>query len=847
VVDRIREENLDLPAGEVAEGERDLLVRTYGQFQSPDEIEDVILTTRDGVPIHVRDVATVVDGLEEERQVQRIDGRPGISLRIIKQATFNTVDVADTVHAELDRIEREMPSLTFAILSDQSDFIKDAIAGVQSAALFGAVLAIVILLVFLRNFRSTLIIASAIPIAVMAAFSLMYFGGFTLNIVSFGGLALGIGLLVDNAIVVLENIYRHLENGEERKAAAEKGTQEVAMAIIASTMTTVVVFVPLLFLTGPARIMFGQLAYIVAFSLVCSLFVALTLIPMLASRILRYEPLEAAANESLVHKAFRVSERAFERLDLAYKGLLHFCLRHSAATLFAGLAIFCIAVPFFRVIPFEFMPATDEGEIDIDAELAPGTNMETMDATFTLIEEAAFKIAADYVEHFETSFGATSWWRGGGGNTGEVELALKDVEERDMTSEDIAALLRKELPKLPGVDVRVRPSGGLFIFRILEGEDDINVDIRGHDQEKAAYIAKQVRDVLETVPGITGAYLTQDDARPDVGVLIDRKKAAEFGLSVQEIARTLRIIYGGQRATLYREGGDEYEVMVRLAEQDRVDADTLEDLWVVTPAGERVAVSNFIRQTRGTGPTSITRVDKERSLTVAANLEPGVPLGNIMGEVQDRLGQLPIPEDFSLVYGGEYEDQQESFAQLQLGIILAILLIYMVMASQFESLLHPLVIMFAIPFAAIGVVIVLLATDTTLNIQSILGITMLTGIAVNNAIVLIDYINMLRRDHGLSLVDAVEQGGRFRLRPILMTTFTTMLALAPMSLGLGAGGELQAPMARVVIGGLLTSMLITLVFVPVLYTTAESLVERRRAKRAQRQYPASDEGAIAAK
>ncbi|MBI2423535.1 MAG: efflux RND transporter permease subunit [Candidatus Hydrogenedentes bacterium] len=850
VVDRIREENLDLPAGEVSDGELNVLVRTHGEFTSLEEIRNLVLDTRNAIPVSVRDVADVEDGREEEREVMRINGRSGISLRVVKQSEANTVDVARRVKEEVARIEREMPHLTFATLFDSSGFIEDAIAGVRSAAIFGSGLAIVILLIFLRSMRSTFIIATAIPVAVMASFALIYFAGFTLNIVSFGGLALAIGMLVDNSIVVLENIFRHRERGENNKEAALKGTQEVSLAIVASTLTTVVVFIPLLFLTGPAEVMFGQLSYVVSFGLICSLVVSLTLTPMLAARWLRVESLEATANETLLHKIFRISEYGFEKLDDGYRKLLHAALAHRAAVLYLSLVMLAMAVPFLRGIPFEYMPATDEGEVDIRVRFQPGTRLETMDQAMRLLEESASKEMAGEIKHLETSFGESSWWRGGGGNEGEIELALHELDERSLSSEEIAAELRKKLVDIPGIEIRTRPSGGLFIFRILQGDDSISVDIRGHHREQADYAANEVRAILEGIPGISDAYISQDDPRPDLGIEIDRQKAAEFGLSVADIARTLRIKYGGQDASVYREGGDEYMVKVRLAEADRRNPSSLADLWLITPQGERVAVSNFVKQRRGEGPSSINRVDKERSVTVAASMEPGVALGNIMREVQARLDRLPLPENFTLAYGGEWEDQQDSYRQLFFGLLLALILIYMVMASQFESLVHPAILMFAIPFAAIGVAIALLTTGTTLNIQSILGITMLAGIAVNNAIVLVDYINMLRREQGMPLQEAVEYGGRCRLRPILMTTLTTLLGLIPMSLAIGAGGELQAPMARVVLGGLISSTLITLLFVPVLYTAIEEFWERRSSKadaRAQSVASAEDAPASVAK
>lgn len=834
ILDAIRAENVNLPAGEVNEGETQLVMRTQGQFGSPSELERIVVATRDGVPIYLRDVADVVDGFEEVRTVERINGRPGITITIMKQSGSNTVAVEEAVKAEADLIRRDHPQVNMVTLFESSTYIKQSIANVRTAAIFGAGLAVIILLVFLRNVRSTLIIASAIPISVMATFSLIYFAGFTLNTISFGGLALGVGLLLDNSIVVLENIFRHREAGENGRTAAITGTQEVSMAITASTLTTLVVFLPLVFVTGAASVMFSEMGYVVAFSLACSLFVALTLIPTLARRLLKIESLEATANESLFHKAYRISEYGFRKLDNGYRRTLHFALRHRLLFIMGSVTIFAAVMPFFRTLGFEYMPQTDEGEVRIYGEMAPGTKLEVMDEAFTHIEQRVNELAGDEIETVYTSFGLGQWYRASGTNTGSLELNLVDFSERDRSSEEIATALR-ELESIPGMRVRTRASGGMFFMRFLQGQgESIGIEIRGHDRDAALRVAEQVQNALNSTEGISDTRLSREGGRPEIGLRIDRQKAAEVGLSVNAIAQTIRANFGGEIATQFREGGDEYNVRVRLREEDRQRLQDLESLWIVTPSGERAPASNFVVQKRQIGPTQIRRINQERTITVAANLDEGYSLGNVMQDVQDRLTGITLPRDFTLVYGGEFEDQQESYAQLTMGLILAILLVYMVMAAQFESLLHPLIIMFAIPFGGIGVFLALKLTNTTVNVQSILGVIMLAGIVVNNAIVLVDYINLLRRKHGMDLETAVEEAGRRRLRPILMTTLTTALALVPMALGLGAGGELQSPMARVVIGGLLTSTLITLVFVPALYTTVEEtrmkLLGRREAR-----------------
>ncbi len=829
IVQAIRAENINMPAGEVFSGGTQLVMRTQGQFLAPDELKNIVVATRESVPVFLRDVAKVTDGYEELRQVERINGEPGITLSIVKQSGGNTVAVADAAHAEFELIARDYPYLGVIVLSDSSDFIRDAISNVRLAAVSGGALAIVILMVFLRNLRSTLIIASAIPISVMAAFSMIYFAGFTLNIVSFGGLALGVGLLVDNSIVVLENIFRHRESGEEPRTAAIEGTREVSTAIIASTLTTLVVFLPLLFITGAASVMFTQLAYVVAFRLVCSLLVSLTLIPTLACRFLRIESLEAKANESLGHKLYRLSEGAFQRTEQSYRRLLHGALEHRFLVVVASMALLAAILPMFRLLGFEYMPSTDEGQIRVYGRMAPGARIGAMDEAFRQVEDVIERRIGDDVANTHTRFGMAEWWSSRGSNRGSVEVLLKPLGERTRSTEEISDSLREDLNQIVGLRAYARARGGMFIFRMLQPEgENIAVEIRGYDREAGYLIAEEVREKLEGIEGISDAQLSRTEGRPEIALQIDRRRAAEAGLTVTSIARSIRTNFGGEIATRYREGGDEYDVRVRLEEGDRQTLKDLRDHWVVTPAGERVPASNFLTESRTIGPTRISRKNQERLLTVAANLEPGYKLGNVMRDVEVELGAIQLPQDFALVYGGEYEEQQKSYREMTLGLLLAVLLVYMVMAAQFESFVYPLIIMFAIPFASIGVLLSLFITGTTISVQSILGVIMLVGIVVNNAIVLVDYINLQRREKGLSLLEAVEQGARRRLRPILMTTLTTALALVPMALGLGSGGELQAPMARVVIGGLLTSTLITLVLIPILYASVEGWFERRR-------------------
>ena len=818
IVQAIRVENLNLPAGEVYAGDTQLVMRTRGQFRKPGELEDIVVATREGVPVYLRDVADVNDALEELRRIERIDGNPSITLNVYRQSGGNTVTVADEVKGEMERIKTAYPEISVLTTRDNAQFIKAAIDDVRSSAVIGAILGVLILVIFLRNLRSTLIVASVIPISIMASFALIYFSGFTLNIVSFGGIALGTGMLVDNSIVILENIFRHRENGEDARTAAIEGTREVAAPIISSTLTSVVVFLPLVFLSGAASIMFTQLAYVVAFSQISSLMVGLTLVPSLARQFLRIESLEATENESIAHRLYRLSETAFRNCENAYRRALHFSLRHRYGVIVGSMVLLAAVLPVYNLLGFEYMPESDEGEVRVFGTMAPGTRLDALDAAFTDVERIVREVAGDEISSVYTSFGQPEWFRGGGNARGSLNIQLVPVEQRTRSSQEIADELNARLSGIPGMRLFTRAAGGLFVFRIMSPEaDSISVEVRGYDREAGTMIAQRIADILDTIPGISDTRVDRDDGRPEVALQIDRYRAAEAGLSVTDIAGNIRTNFGGEVATRYREGGDEYDVRVRLKESDRHSLNDLREHWIVARTGERVPASNFLNESRVVGPTEIERRNQERVIEVRADLEPEYTLGHIMPTVERELAKLDIPPDFSIYHGGEYEEQQKSFRELIIGLVLAVVLVYMVMAAQFESFVHPFIIMFAIPFAAIGVIGALYITDTSVNVQSFLGVILLVGIAVNNAIVLIDYINMLRREKGFSLQEAVEEGGKRRLRPILMTTLTSVLALVPMALGIGSGAEMQAPMARVVIGGMTTSTLITLIFVPVLY------------------------------
>jgi HAE1 family hydrophobic/amphiphilic exporter-1 len=818
IVQLLRSENQNVPLGLIDEGDRTYLLRSQGQFESLTDIEDLVVMTRGGVPVYLRDIAVVRDSTEDLRSFTRINGKPGVRLRITKQSGQNTVAIADAVRREVDRINAEIPGLTLAVLDDSSRFITRAIASVREAALLGAVLVVGVIFVFLRNVRSTLIICTSIPISIIGTFALLYFGGFTLNTMTFGGLALGVGMIVDASIVVLENTYRHMEMGKDRMRAAIEGSEEVWSAILAATLTHVAVFVPLLFLSGVSSILFKQLAYVVMFSLSMSLFVAVTIVPVLCSRVLR-PPVPVGERSGVAGWLFAISERMLNRLDESYRNVLHRALVHRPTVLGLGTSLVIAAALILPTVGYELMPEADEGEVRVTAELPVGTRIERAHDVALRLES----LLAEYVPERDmiiTQAGSGGF--GGSASRTQATVRLVSKENRTRTSEEIARDLNRMLTGvIPGVIISTRASGGNFQMNRLMGggESRLALEVRGDDLELAREISQAAKDAMDKVPEVRNARISREEGRPELAVDVDRPKAALLGLSVTNVADSIRTSVAGTQAAFFRQHGNEYPIIVRLRQEDRERIEDINDVMVNAPTGQVMQAKSLMVLRNQSGPTEIQRKNQERILRVTA--EPEVALSDAVQAVNERLGDVRVSPQFSVGFGAEVEEQSRAFRQLQLMLILAIVLVYAVMASQYESLRDPFIIMFSVPLASIGVVLALKLTNTTFSLQAYIGVIMLAGIVVSNAILLVDYTNVLRRRDGFGIRQAVEQAGRTRLRPILMTTLTTILGLVPMALALGDGGELQAPLARVVIGGLAASALITLVFVPTVYTLFE--------------------------
>jgi len=816
VLQTIRNANLDLPAGKIEQGRYEVMLRAPAEFLNIDQIRDTVIMERDGSLVTIGQIAEVSDTYEKLTRIVRVNGKRGLRAGIRKQADANTVDVAKKVLAEIEEVNAAFPQINIVPVINQGNFIERSIANVAQSVLYGGALAVLVLLFFLRNLRSTLVISLAVPISLVATCALIYFGGFTLNLMTLGGLALGVGMMVDSSIVVLENIYRRRqETGEPISAAAVEGTREVATAITASTITTLVIFVPVVFIRGVAGVLFKELAYVIMFSLVCSLLVSLSLVPMLASRLLMSAERRREAKGTPTRRWISASDRFFRGLNDGYRDLIRRVLKRRLRTVCAAAVIFGISLLLLPLIGTELLPPSDEGEVLISGEMEIGTKLELLDRQTRLMEKIVYPAVPEAVASV-VSIG--SWGRRLTAAQGEIRLSLTPASQRKRSNVEIAADLRRRLTdKIPGMRIRLRaPQGQFLLDRLLGGEEGLTVEIRGYDLDMLGALAKRAAAEIEKVPGVSDIDISREAGIPQQEIRVDRDKIASLGLSVRDVTRVLETSIAGSQAGEYRTGGNSYRIFVQLQDAERRSLDEILDLTLKTPSGEQVALRNLVTAEASRGPLIIDRKDQQRLVTVTANVT-GRDMGSVAAEVQASLGRIQRPANYDLVVAGTFEEQQRAFSELIVSLLLALVFVYMVLACQYESLRNPVVVMVSVPLAAVGVLIILFATGTTLNLQSYIGCIMLGGIVVNNAILLVDQAGRLRKE-GMPLEEALAEAGRRRLRPILMTTLTTILALLPLALGIGEGAEAQAPLARAVIGGLTASTLITLVLIPVVYS-----------------------------
>lgn len=816
VLEAIRDANLDLPTGKIERGRYEVVLRAPAEFTNLDQIRNTVIVKRDGGAITLGQIARIEDTYEKLTRIVRVNDGRGVRVAIRKQANANTVEVSNRILAEIKAANQAYPQIKIVPVINQGNYIERSIANVARSVLYGGGLAIVVLLFFLRNVHSTLVISLSIPISIVTTFALIFFGGFTLNLMTLGGLALGVGMMVDSSIVVLENIFRRrTENAEAPEHAAVEGAREVATAIIASTITTLVIFLPLIFIRGVSGILFKELAYVIIFALICSLTLALSLVPMLASKLLTPKDKADKPARSHANGWAAAAIHVFSGLEKAYLELLDRVLRHRLATAFSATALLAASLMLLPLIGSEFMPPSDESEVRITGKMEIGTRLDLVDQQTRLMEQIVQPAVPETVASV-VSVGASGWRAGAA--EGNINLSLQPVTQRRRASEEIARDLRRKLEsRVPGMQIRVRaPQGQFLLERILGSDEGLTVEIRGFELATLDALAERAAKLIAQVPGITDVETSLEAGIPQQEIQVNRDKVADLGLSVRDVTELLQTAVAGSKAGEYRTGGNSYRILVQLKDAERRSIEEVLGLTLTIASGEKVALRNLVATQSGSGPVLIDRKDQQRQVAIRANLS-GRDQGSVAADVQAVIDRIPRPVGYDLTVAGTFKEQQKAFHELMVSLLLALVLVYMVLACQYESFRDPLIVMFSVPLAAVGVLLTLFVTGTTLNVQSFIGCIMLGGIVVNNAILLVDQAGRLIRK-GKSTHDALIEAGRRRLRPILMTTLTTILGLMPLALGIGEGTDAQAPLARAVIGGLTGSTLITLVLIPTVYS-----------------------------
>ncbi|MDR7544095.1 MAG: efflux RND transporter permease subunit [Armatimonadota bacterium] len=835
VEEALRAENLNIPGGTITDGPREFLVRLTGQFGSLEEIADLRIRRLDGSVIRLGDVATVRDLQKDPEQYTRLNGRDSVGLQVQKQAGANTVKVADGVRAAIAELARTLPpDVTFGIAQDQSLFIRSSIADVQGNLILGAVLVALVVFAFLHNVRSTAIIALAMPTAIVATALPMYFSGFTINVMSLLGMAVSVGVLVDNAIVVTENINRHLTFDPTPTEAALNGAREIELAVLASSFTNVAVFVPIAFTRGIVGQFFRQFGLVVVFANLLSVFVAFTLTPMLSGRWLRRREPDGGR----LARLFARWDGAYDRLAERYQGLLAWCLDHRAATLAIATLAFVASMALVAspIVGKEFFPISDTGEFRVRIEMPTGSSLRLAD-TAARQAEAVLRQTPEVKTYF-TRVGAGSAGFGfqtPGSQIAEIFVSLTDKGERDRSVFQIIEALRGRMAAIPAAKVKIsvgNEAGG--------GQAPIQVEVTGPDPQRLQAVAARVEEIVRGIPGTVNVDNTLAAGKPEIQIALDRERAARFGLNAAVVGAAIRSAVEGVAVTRYRVGGDEFDITVRARPEDRNTLDRLGEIAVGRAAnGAAIRLRDVASMREMRGPASVLRKNRAQFALISADLKDR-PLGAVVADIKKATDDLALPPGFAISFGGEAQFQAESFHDLLTSLALAILFVYMVMAAQFESLVHPLTIMFTLPLAAVGVFPLLVLARINVSIMSLLGIIMLTGIVVNNAIVLVDFTNQLR-SRGRPRRQALLEAGKTRLRPILMTSLTTILGGLPVALGIGtSGAEWRRPLGVAVLGGLMTSTFLTLVVIPVAYVLMDDVVARifRRRREAAAAVPA---------
>ncbi|WP_117149609.1 MULTISPECIES: efflux RND transporter permease subunit [Paraliobacillus] len=802
-------------AGTVAKGDKDLQIRIDGEYTSVDDISNTILQTSQGATIHVEDVATVIDTFADSGTTL-VNGEESVVLSVMKQSDGNTVDVSNNILASIDELNETLSGdVELDVVLDTSTFIKQSISSVIQNMVIGGVFALLILLLFLKSFRATLVVGVSIPIAIVATFTLLYFTGGTLNVLTMGGLALGLGMMVDSSIVILENIISYRQKGYSMVESAKKGASELAPAVIASTTTTLVVFLPIVFVEGIASELFAPLAMTVAFSLIASLVVSITLIPMLSSKLL------TKAMEDNGRRYW--FDQLLNRFNNGYERALRKVMKFRKTTVFTSLFLIIASLALTPFIGTEFIPEGDQGQLSVTVETPVGTTEEKTKEVTDQVNERL----ADFQDVIDVSYvsigGSGNGMMGGSANQASYTIQLVGADDRDQSTGEVSEAISNNLEGIVGADITVSEVGAA-----ISTGDPIQVQLNGPEHEVLQELADQVLTEISTIDGVHNPTTSVSETQPQLNITVDNEVAAQYGLTEQEVMTQVQLSFTGQTVMQYREDGDEMDVRITYPEESQDSISDLETLLILNQEGSQIPLETIAEFEQTQAAATLTRQNQQAQVNITTGVS-GSDLGTVSAAIETKLSNMDLPEDYSYTIGGQAEDMVEAFSDLALALVLSIFLVYAVMAIQFENFLFPFVIMFSMPATVVGVIGGLFITNTPLSITAFIGVIMLAGIVVNNAIVLVDYINILRA-RGMGRFEAIIEAGVSRMRPILMTTLTTILAMIPLAMGLGEGAEMQAPMAITVIFGLTVSSIFTLLLIPVIYTFFDDLTEKMKGK-----------------
>ncbi|HAO62585.1 MAG: efflux RND transporter permease subunit [Sodaliphilus sp.] len=830
VIQLVAAENKNVPGGTFDMGSDTYSLRVQGEFKDPTEMRDLVVGSKDGAVVRLSDVARIDDSVEERAQETYNNGQRGAMIIVQKQSGANSVEISNKIKKILPDIQKKLPSdVKLDYIVDTSDNIRNTIASLVETVEYALLFVVIVVFFFLGRWRATVIIALTIPISLIASFIYLLATGNTLNIVSLSALSISIGMVVDDAIVVLENVTTHIERGSDPKQAAVHGTNEVAISVIASTLTLIAVFFPLTLVTGMTGVLFRQLGWMVSIMMVISTAAALSLTPMLCSQLLRLQPVKG----KLFTKLYGPIERFLDKLDDGFYHLLGLVVKHRWITTVGALLIFFGSMQLTKFIGSEFFPTSDNSRLGITLELPVGSRVEiAKDLTERIYKDWTKKYPE--IDKFNYTVGQASTdniyasMQSNGSHIISMNITLKPIKERTKSLTEVAALMREDLKKYPELDkyqVNVGGSRG----GSMSGQSTIDYEIYGYDFEKTDSVAQRLKRILSSVKGTADIRISRDNYQPEYQVDFDRQKLAIYGLNLTTAANALRNRINGSTASYFREDGDEYDIKVMYDPDHRQSIEDIENILLFNAQGKGVRLKEVGTVVERFNPPTIERKDRERIITVSTVVQDR-PMSDIIADAQPLIDKMEVPSGVTINLSGSYEDQQDSFRDLAMLAVLIIILVYIVMASQFESFTYPGIIMTSIMFAFSGVVLILWITGTNLNVMSMIGGIMLIGIVVKNGIVLIDYIT-LNRERGMSITKSVLHAGKSRMRPVLMTSLTTILGMVPMAVGTGEGAEMWRPMGVAVIGGLTFSTILTLLFVPTLYTIfAFNGVRRQRRK-----------------